>query len=245
MSEPSPVVYQGTPDIHGFNITWASNTTVTVSSGTCLDTNLINTFSTSVSTTLDISGRGLNALDDGTVAASTVYAVYLISSYLGAKSTGFIISKLSVPIFPAGYDMFRRVGWVVTDASSHIINITQTGSDSVRTYAYDPAVSVLAGGTSNTPQTPVDLSMAVPPIVTKVVFSAAYGGDSVGNGCNMQPLGSTNASYITLAVQQVTNTVFSQVVCMSGVVGGAAGVSYQCGAGAGVSLDVLSFEDYL
>jgi hypothetical protein len=245
MSEPSPIVYQGTPDIHGFNITWASNTTVVVSAGTLLDNTLVNTFSTSVPTTLNISVTGINALDDGTVAASTVYAVYLISSYLGNKPTGFIISKLPVPIFPAGYDMFRRVGWVVTDGSSHIINITQTGSDSVRVYAYDPAVSVLSGGVSNVPQTPVDLSMAVPPIVTKVLFSASYGGDSVGNGANMQPLGSTNASYITMAVQQVVTNVFSQVTCMTGVVGGAAGVSYQCGAGAGLSLDVLSFEDYL
>ena len=66
-------------------------------------------------------GTNLGGLFSGTVAIDTWYAVYIIEKDIdGTVDAGFDISPIAANI-PVGYTKYRRIGWVLTDASSNII----------------------------------------------------------------------------------------------------------------------------
>lgn len=73
------------------------------------------------------AGSAAGGLFSGTVAADTDYACFLIvKDSDGSIDAGFDTSPTAANI-PSGYTAYRRVGWVVTDASSNIIGFTQDG----------------------------------------------------------------------------------------------------------------------
>lgn len=170
----------------GGNITWASNTTLTISPvltrsvADDLDINVGDYFGTPTNTTLDAAVVGLNGIDTGTLGASKVYAVYAIADQAGYNPSGYIISlSTSAPqmpngVFPSGYNTYVRVGWAVTDSSSHFMVLKLSGQGTTVEYSFDSPVSVLSAGTSAT-QAAVDLSAVVP----------AIDGISVNLGCNL------------------------------------------------------------
>lgn len=133
---------------------------------------------------------GLNGLDSGTIAANSIYAVYAIGSSssiytssndlaggpspnpLGpvtvepepiAYPVGVILSlNATAPILPAGYDMYRRIGWAATDSASGFVEFLQYGNSDQRWYYWQTGASVLAAGAS-TSYADVDLSVSVAP----------------------------------------------------------------------------------
>jgi hypothetical protein len=73
------------------------------------------------------SGTGNGGLDTGTVAASTWYHVFLISN-AGATTFDALLSKsATAPTMPGSFTLFRRVGSILTDSSSHILAFAQDG----------------------------------------------------------------------------------------------------------------------
>lgn len=108
----------------GFRI--ASNTTVAIDAGEVVCSNSAETArrfrKNSASVTLDISVSGVGGLDTGSVAANTVYYVYVTADTSNTAFSG-ILSTSSTS--PSGVTYFKKIGYVKTNASS---NITTKGS---------------------------------------------------------------------------------------------------------------------
>ncbi len=159
----------------GGKISVASNTTLTIE--TILTRDFLNSqdinigsyFGAQTSTTLNSATVGLNGIDTGTLGASKVYAVYAIMDQAGFNPSGFILSlNQSTPIFPSGvfnsnYSSYVRIGWAVTDASSHFMPLKQSGNGSVINYTYDSPIQVLSSGIA-TVQTALTLTSSVPSV---------------------------------------------------------------------------------
>ena len=96
-----------------------------------------------------VGGTGAGYLDSGIVTQNTWYAVHLIANALNTLPVQALLSlSATAPTLPAGYTLFRRVGWVSTenDANAHLLSTYRYG-DKV-TY-FDPALysqSVNSGG---------------------------------------------------------------------------------------------------
>lgn len=140
--------------------------------------------------------RGALGLDVGVIAADTIYAVYVIGSSIASLGNGqdatpyptsAIVSKsFTHPIMPFGYDMFRRIGTITTDATVQIMPFIQTGNSTIRTIHYGAGFNVLTNGNETT-FTSVDLSLAVPKIQTLVYFRSIYATDDTFNNFSLQP----------------------------------------------------------
>ncbi|MFB3105487.1 MAG: hypothetical protein ACE1ZA_11295, partial [Pseudomonadales bacterium] len=82
----------------------------------------------------DITASGANGLDTGAVAANTSYAVYVIDDNTASNVPAglFSLSGVAPTVIPTGWDKYRRVGWIRTDATSDIETFQQpkaTGRD--------------------------------------------------------------------------------------------------------------------
>lgn len=167
--------------------------------------------------------NGANGLDQGTIAASTQYAVYLIGDSRNYNPTAAVLSLTSnvAPLLPLGYDSYRLIGFWATDSSSHFVYATNKPQNiaGLLTYFNSPAISVLSGGNATT-FTAIDLTTnsAIPTttlqniIVTLLVtFTPAAAGDVV----QFRPTGSTATGGLPTIVgvtAQVAQTQYIQVI---------------------------------
>jgi len=96
--------------------------------------------SADVNLAMDITASGLNGLDTGSVAASTMYYIYAIHkpAVYGADghtlttpgaTAGLLSLSSTAPTLPAGYTYQRRIGEVATDASSDMVYCVRRGDD--------------------------------------------------------------------------------------------------------------------
>lgn len=96
------------------------------------------------------AGSGNGALDTGAIANSTWYHVHLIYSPTSGAVDALVSLSATAPTLPSGYTRFRRIGSMLTDASSHWTAFHQLGDEflwdaavaSVPTQAYGAASSV-------------------------------------------------------------------------------------------------------
>jgi hypothetical protein len=167
--------------------------------------------------------NGVNALDTGTIAASTQYAIYLIGDSRNYNNTAAVLSLTSnvAPTLPSGYDSYRLIGFWETDGSSNFVYATHKPQNigGLLTYFNSPAVSVLSGGTA-TSFTAIDLTTnsAIPTttlqniIVTLLVtFTPAAVGDIV----QFRPTGSSatgNLPTITGVTAGIAQSQYIQVI---------------------------------
>ena len=79
----------------------------------------------SVSVTVNLTTTGANALDTGSLAASTWYNIFLIST---GSSVAGLASTSSTPTLPATYLYYVRLGAVQTDGSSKLYRTVQRGT---------------------------------------------------------------------------------------------------------------------
>ena len=98
-------------------------------------------------------GTGNGGLDSGSVAASTVYHVWLIKSTAN-NTTDVLLSTSSssptLPTSPVVYDLKRRIGAVVTDSSSNITgSLTQVHAGGQESYESEQLT--IAAGTLESP----------------------------------------------------------------------------------------------
>lgn len=170
-----PITNQGYKSIRGMSLRWLSNTTFQVTRGQCRDSGNVNDIvmgatlypasgagntgnylTSSVAVTVNVAVNGAGGLDVGTVAASTMYAVYAIGDSRGFKPGSAVVSTNWLnPSLPFGYDSYRYIGAISVDGSSHIRKFVQTGTDFNRTMLYDPGtgpstvgVTIPSSGTS-------------------------------------------------------------------------------------------------
>lgn len=99
--------------ISGYTITRDSgspNDTVIVSSGSCFDSTYAVMLTKTISTTKQNS----------TQSANTTYYVYVIGNSTGSSVDILISTSSSSPALPAGYSVFRQIGYYTTNSSGYI-----------------------------------------------------------------------------------------------------------------------------
>lgn len=152
------------------------NTLIDVAAGSCLDSTA--TFQINLTAPITISNAfvGAGGLDTGTVAASTVYSVYLLGDPVNQTQPKGVISTSATPLMPAGYEVYSLIGYVVTDSSKNFLKGYWSDNDTAtRTFTYDApqATGVTAGHATS--YTAVDLSALVPNVNnTPVVIAYSF-----------------------------------------------------------------------
>jgi hypothetical protein len=232
------------PHIRGLGISYASATTLTVAAGNCADSTGSYLAKTDSAITLNGAVVGLNGIDTGALSTSKVYNVFAIWSERGYVQMGVILSLASAPILPQGYDVYRRIGYAVTDGSSQFVKIYQVGNESTRLYRYDAPISVLSGGSSAT-YVAVSLAACVPAVSTSVVFAATHTPAIAANTAVLRPTGSASTStcVVSSSVAAVANRL--QLECPCAISSSVAKVDYAVTASDTLSLSVVSFVDNL
>ncbi len=200
MSIPnSPIVNAGLLYVNGLNIAKTAAKVISMSLGNARDSTDINdiildTTNPHVSSgVISINGAtvGANGVDMAAIVLSSFYAVYVIGDSTDYQPTAGLLSlNTTIPVLPEGYDMFRRVGWILTDGSANILQFWQYGSGQLRTYYYDVGISVLSAGASGT-FVEVNLDTAVPLLATEVLFNYTFTPGAATDVAHFLPFGST------------------------------------------------------
>lgn len=181
---------------------------------------------------LDSAVVGANGLDQGAIAASSNYLIYLIADSRNFKPVAGLISLASnqFPLLPAGYDSWRLLGAVSTTAGSVFDATTIRNFAFAKSYFNQPPISVLAGGNSTT-FAAVALTAGVPTttdtfviVYLDVIFTPA----AVGHVVQIRPTGSTATSgLVTIVGLQAGVAQTSCVTVMSAVSGGQPSIDYK------------------
>jgi len=197
--------------INGFGISndaTTPNTLLDIAPGSCLDST--GTFQLSTSSTIVINAavNGLNGLDQGTFAASTMYAVYLVWDPVTFNPTGAVIStSLTAPLMPFGYSAFLLIGYAPSDASVHFLKGYWTaGNSTLRSFTYDAfqATAVTAG--ASTTYANVNLITLVPNVNnTPVSIFTNYSGNAAADTLRMQS-GNGIGDQVIITAPVVTGT---------------------------------------
>ena len=187
---------------------------------------------------------GVNGLDQGVLAASSNYIIYLIADASGFKPVAGLLSLYSnqQPLLPFGYSSYRIVGFVTTSGGTAFTAASVLNAKGLKAFFIQPYVSVLSGGNSTT-FAAVALTTPVPtttsPFVIaylNVIFTPAAVGDVV----QLRPTGSgTGTTGLVTIVGQAAGV--SQTACvavMTGVSGGQPSIDYKVTA-AGDSVSIL------
>ena len=191
---------------------------------------------------------GLNGLDTGTLAVSSVYAVYLVCDPVTQQASGAMISLaygskvINKPLLPFGYSAYALVGFVTTDSSAHFLLGYWSDNDSARrTFTYDAPILALNAGTQ-TGYTGVDLSTFVPAINnTSVVIFSNFTANAAADIENLQGYNSTGDAVTIIApVAGATAHTTSQNNVLAQLNTLAPSIKYKVSAGSLV-LDVCGY----
>lgn len=179
--------FQAVPFVSGFRMINTGSSTFTVGPGACralCNPNVIQfpSFSASMSgnITVDVSTVGANGCFPNSIASlglskNTVYGVYVCANSSGTLASSSTPSVSAVnPVIvvatgnnflPAGYDLFRRIGFVqIAHATGFLIPMSQSGHNNERVYTLQDPYVALSGGASTT-QAIIDLTANDAPII--------------------------------------------------------------------------------
>lgn len=223
--------YSSIPYAKGLDIKRTGNTTATVSSGVCRDINNRFEITLANTSTLDFSVIGhVNGLDSGTIAASKCYYVHIIGDYSSRKTTGVLASlSMTAPTLPFGYNVYKCIGFLSTDASSHIRPVGIYGAGSCRTYMFHEPVEILLNG-AETSFTKVSLESCVPAIESTPIKLQQIFYSTTTAEATVRPYGSSSADYYYLGGGGSVN-VIEYVDLMVGLYNGAPTIEYIVTAG--------------
>lgn len=177
--------------VQGCNLSYVGNSSISVAAGQVRDASNVNDIVISSAVTLNAANQGVvNGIDIGSLGASTLYAVYAIGDSTGFNDGGSLLSlSFSQPTLPFGYDMYRRIGAVRTDGSSHLLDFTQRGEGKDRAMYYAAAIATSVSAGAATTFTAIDLSGIVPALskglmgIFKMVLTADAGATRVAALC--------------------------------------------------------------
>jgi len=245
MTAQTPIVNAGLKYINGLNLSLTSDEVIAISAGACRDST--NTNDIIVNSALAVSNivSGAGGLDTGTVAADTFYAVFVIGDSTKYNNpVGLLSLSATAPILPYGYDMFRRIGWIKTDATSDNLAFRQRGASNDRWMWYDVAIATDITAGSSATFAAVDLSGGLPDLTvgTEVnllcLFTPTAGDDTleIRPGSSSAAAGYVRASGAVAAVVETTN-----LVCPTDAT---TGVDYKV-TGSAVALSVAAYLDQL
>lgn len=142
-----------------------------------------------ISVAVAIDNSGANGLDNGSLAASTGYFLYVIDN--GATTAGLASTSATAPVMPSGYTYKALVGWCTTDNTTTPFNIeefTQIDDE----YLWTALQRIVNDGAAAT-TTKADLSpvgtlgySVAPPSITKGVYGVVMHNDA--NTAHIHPV---------------------------------------------------------
>lgn len=154
----------GAGEIDGWQVQSASLSTVNIAAGTGRDSTNSTIMTSTGVLVADITASGANGLDTGSEASSTWYALFVIDGP-GVPIASLFSVSATAPTLPAGYTVFRRVGWVFNNASSNLNDVRYEGRGKRREVFINTSFAnrqVLSAGAATT-WTDVDCSDECPP----------------------------------------------------------------------------------
>jgi hypothetical protein len=130
-------------NVNGLVVAWTSVSTVTIGIGVCRDKTDSFTIRTTAPLLANIAVAGAGGLDTGAEAASTWYSVFVIADSTGVLPVNSLLALAgdSPTLLPAGYDIWRRVGYVRNNPSSDFREFVTYGQGPERSIQYRDAMS--------------------------------------------------------------------------------------------------------
>lgn len=246
MSIPQiPIVNAGLLYVNGLGISKTGNKTLSMATGAARNSNNDNDIILSTAASINGADVGVNGVDVAVLVASSFYAVYVIGDSTSYNDPAALLSlQTSTPYLPLGYDMYRRVGWILTDGSANILQFWQYGSNETRTYYYDVGISELSGG-SSTSFAAIDLATSVPPINTEVLFNYTFTPDGATEVAEFLPFGSSATNGIVQIGGGVAAAQVGMVTVPSRLDSGVPKVLYKVASGDTLTLLTAGYKDFL
>lgn len=183
MSHPNvPIVNAAYLDIQGLHLAWVDGTHITVDLGQTRNNSAnSNTNDIIISAQLSVNAavNGANGLDTGALANSTLYAVYAIGdSSQNNPGAAILSTNFAGPLLPMGYDMYRRIGAVLTSGAAAILDFSQKGNTTNRSMWYGAAVATNIVAGAAVAFTAVDCSASVPSTGREVYLKSVLTADA-------------------------------------------------------------------
>ncbi len=197
---------------------------INVAPGAARDSKNINDIVLQVPTALRTDRSGLNGLDTGFYASDMLYAIYIIGSSTHKVSAsqdvspypvGALLSREFVrPYLPVGYDMFRRVGAVLTDSTGDIVPFVQVGNDTRRTMRIGSSDYPLLTFGNATDWTLIDTNAVsgfpiMPFLATNIYISTTYTSVDTADAFYFQPTGQPDAAFYFAGEAPAINEPYS------------------------------------
>ncbi|MEE8385827.1 MAG: hypothetical protein V3S01_07915 [Dehalococcoidia bacterium] len=227
---------------------------VDISAGSCRDDADTYDIVSSGTLTGAIDASGANGLDTGVVAANTWYSLWVIADASAGTVAGLFSTSTTEAglTYPGSYDVARRVGWVLTDASSNIRGFAQSkgGNHRVWTHEVDyDDFKELTAGTATT-MTAVDVSAAVPPgaigcqaMALQLRTASAI---DAGGGLGWNPVGNQNRNWGIATGLAAGNDSTSSIIPTLPMLDGTDSIIYRVGLGtSSMDIFVTGWEDSL
>lgn len=255
MSLPNiPIVDAATLYVQDLNISFASTTTLGVTAGRARNSTDVNDIILPAAVVINGRTSGVvNALDIGTLAANTLYAVYVIGDSNGYNAAGAVIStSFTQPTLPFGYDMFRRIGAVRTNGTAApntlFLDFTSRGDGVERDYWYAAAIATAVTAGNATTFTEVLLTGFVPPVASVAVIKATLTPGTAGDSVALRSHDSSSAAgqdIMSADVVAIAHT--ASMRCPYSVTAlGVSSLDYLVSsAGDAVALSVFGYKDRL
>ena len=241
----TPIVNAGLLYVNGLGISKTSAKVVALAAGAARDSLNVNDITLGTAVAITGTTVGANGVDVAAIVLSSFYAVYVIGDSTGYKATAGLLSlSATAPTLPAGYDMFRRVGWILTDGSANILQFYQMGSGQNRTYYYDVGISELSGG-SDTSFTAIDLATSVPPISTQVILNLLFTPDGATEVAEFLPFGSSASNGIVVFGCGVAGAQAGNVTVPCVVGSGVPKILYKVASGDTLTASTVGYVDIL
>lgn len=235
----------------------ATTTTVAVAADAVITTDGTLSQNTAVSATINLGTNGAaNALDTGTIATNSWYAIWVIAKADGTTA-GLASLSATAPTMPTGYTYKARVGWVRTiNASATLYGTWQLGrrAQYVVGLAQTTVIPVIGSGVTGTFSTTAPtLSAAsvaglVPSTASRisVIASNQWTGTTVSNilvapstsygGANNGPAGVNGQFYPIYVVNGASISVSADILLEGTSIG-------WCASNAGGAIGCLGWED--
>jgi hypothetical protein len=203
---------------------------------------------------------GINALDAGSVAINTWYALYAIFNATTVTQASLLSTSFTSPTLPSGYTYFGRIGAFITDGSSNLKRINQRGPRAQYIVGSNPAQTITvanatAGTYSSSSPTLVAVSFAsvIPPTAREIhiMGNANYTGAGASNmevapntgwgGSGNGPIGANGNTYPIWLQSAVLQSAFASLMVEVSATAGAAWAS----SGIGGALAIVGWMDQL
>lgn len=242
----TPIVNAGLKYVNGLDLTRASASTITATSGSARDSTNVNDIVSDSTLTFTSTSVGANGMDIAAVVASTRYYIYIIGDSTGYSDTALLgsLASNSAPSLPGSYDMYRRIGYFLTDGSADILQFWRYGNGQIRVHYYDVGISELSGGSSTT-YANVDLATSVPAVATQVIFDISYTPNAATNDAQFLPYGSAASNGIVRFGCGVAAEQTGQITVPCELNSGVPTIQYKVAASDALTLLTTGFYDYL